>query len=273
MPRFLFWNVDKRDLGDLLDVLCQQHAVDILVLAENGASPSQTLRAVNRQTTEYRFHPHPEQSLGDRVELYSRLPQECVLPCRAMGHYLDVRHIRPPVGESFLLAMAHLSSKLHVDADEQAQLATRLAPVIRGAEDEVGHARTIVVGDFNMNPFETGITSSESLHAVMCRNVASRGSRTVLSEERPFFYNPMWAKFRRGDDEPPGTYYRPSGVVAYFWNLFDQVLVRPSLLSVFRDDSLRILTMAGGASLLTRDGVPSRTAASDHLPIVFELDL
>jgi len=56
--------------------------------------------------------------------------------------------------------------------------------------------------------------------------------------------------------------------------MFDQVLIRPSLLDRFSNDSLEIVEEFGDYSLLSSDnGVPDKTRASDHLPILFGLDL
>ena len=60
--------------------------------------------------------------------------------------------------------------------------------------------------------------------------------------------------------------------VTYYWNMFDQVLIRPSLIDCFRNDSLKILDSDGMQSL-TRTGRPEQGAASDHLPILFGLEL
>lgn len=59
----------------------------------------------------------------------------------------------------------------------------------------------------------------------------------------------------------------------YFWNLFDQVLLRPDLMERFSNDQLEILTTAAGTSLLSEDGRINAAAASDHLPVLFRLNL
>jgi hypothetical protein len=125
-----------------------------------------------------------------------------------------------------------------------------------------------------MNPFESGLVSANGLNAVMDRSVAARGERTVQGTVHPFFYNPMWSRFGDGSPGPSGTYYRDSGEhVTFFWNMFDQVLLRPELLARFRSEDLEILDSDGDASLLTPKGRPSRTKASDHLPVLFRLSL
>jgi hypothetical protein len=84
----------------------------------------------------------------------------------------------------------------------------------------------------------------------------------------------MWAHFGERPNGPPGTFYKPrSTPLSYFWNVFDQVLIRPSLLDAFSDESLHILTTAGDAPLVRTSGRPDKAAASDHLPILFQIRL
>ena len=95
----------------------------------------------------------------------------------------------------------------------------------------------------------------------------------VQSLEHHFFYNPMWSCFGDRETGPPGTYYYDRAeAVNYFWNIYDQVLLRPELLDGFDIDSLRIVTSAGETALLDSSGRPDKAKASDHLPIVFSLN-
>lgn len=162
--------------------------------------------------------------------------------------------------------------KLWAGAEDQREIAADLAREIQEAESLVGHTRTIVIGDLNMNPFEAGVAGASGLHGVMDRRIAARGSRIVRGKRRMFFYNPMWSKFGDADSSPPGTYFRADGVhVSYFWHMFDQVLVRPSLLGSLDDGGVNIVVELGGQSLLTDRGRPNRAVASDHLPVVCRL--
>ena len=78
----------------------------------------------------------------------------------------------------------------------------------------------------------------------------------------------MKAKGRR---EPITT--RLSEPDTIFWNILDQVLIRPDLLDRFKNSDLRILTTDGTVSFLKGRGVPNESVASDHLPILFRLYL
>ena len=85
----------------------------------------------------------------------------------------------------------------------------------------------------------------------------------VQGKAYPFFYNPMWSRFGDGNPGPPGTFYhRRSEHHVYFWNMFDQVLIRPSLLHRFDLEDPLIIEHTGEQTLLTGQGKPSRQAGS-----------
>jgi hypothetical protein len=125
-----------------------------------------------------------------------------------------------------------------------------------------------------MNPFEAGVVSAAGLNATMGRSLASRGHRAVQAKAYPFLYNPMWNHFGDHGKAVCGSYYYDAGEhVNYYWNIFDQVLVRPELLPRFPADGVRIVTETPSTSLLTDDGRPDKKVGSDHLPLLFHLDL
>ena len=84
------------------------------------------------------------------------------------------------------------------------------------------------------------------------------------------FYNPMW-NFLGDFKEPYGTYYYSSSdAVNPYWNVYDQVIIRPALRQRFIDESLKILTGTNEISLLDSEKHPD-CYISDHLPIMFEI--
>ncbi|HEX8197713.1 MAG TPA: hypothetical protein VF571_16090 [Pyrinomonadaceae bacterium] len=269
---FLFWNINRKPLQDLLAVLVREHSVDVLILAECEINDVTLLETLNEnQSPKYgialSYIPNP------RIKIFTTLPRESFRPLGDEGN-AAFRLLRPPIGEEIILVAVHLSSKLHQSDAEQAFNATRLGRSVREFELEIGHTKTLIVGDLNMNPFEHGLVAAETFHAVMTKEIALRNSRTVSGEEKMFFYNPMWGLF--GDNTPgaPGTYYYGSGnQVNYFWNIFDQILIRPSLLPYFDEKNLHILSNVGVKSLLNRKGSPNASFASDHLPILFQLSI
>jgi hypothetical protein len=153
--------------------------------------------------------------------------------------------------------------------------AVHFGDALAAAEEAAGHARTVLVGDLNMNPYDDGVVVTRGLHAVPTRAIARREARRVKFESNVFFYNPMWRHFGERPEGHAGTYYYSSPKArADFWNIYDQVLLRPELLPHFRDEDLEVLhnDSAAGVSLL-RKGIPDHGGISDHLPILFRLQL
>jgi hypothetical protein len=267
--KFLFWNLHCKPLEELLKLLLEEHAPDVVILAECEI-PLLVLRTLLRTQKSIRYR-LLEDDPSPKLVFLSRLPKKAIKLVSDTGG-VAVRRIFSPLGEEFLLVAVHLSSKLRLDSEEQSLLATRLPHIIGDAEKKVKHFRTIVMGDFNMDPFETGLTSSETLHAVMDREIAARQVRTVQGCERRFFYNPMWNFLGDSPSRQSGTYfYNGSSPITHFWHMFDQVLIRPDLLPQFKDENLSILTSAGGIPLLNAKGRPDVDKASDHLPILFKI--
>lgn len=263
MATFLFWNLNRKPLIDRVVALCHERSVDVLVLAESTISDTALLQSLNRgQVSKYRL----PFNLSTRLQFYVRFPPHSFRPVSDEGG-IAIRHLVPPIGVDMLLVALHLPSKLHMRERDQALHAVRVAEAIQEAEGHIGHNRTLVIGDLNMNPFEDGMTGASALHAVMDKTIAGRGGRIVQGKRWEFFYNPMWSRMGDGSQGPPGTYYyNDSGYVSYFWHTFDQVLMRPALLEYFRDDQLQVVTTVEGESLLTPNGIPE-TSGSDHLPV------
>lgn len=174
------------------------------------------------------------------------------------------------------LVFFHLPSKVNYSDDELSEKTEKYRKAIEKYEDEFQPDHyTIVCGDFNMNPFEHGMVKAKGFHSVMEESIANQIKRTIDGDEFRFFYNPMWGFLGdTGKGTVSGThYFRNNNHILYFWNLYDQVLVRPEAITFFDKDSLSILTKkAGHYKLLTNKGLIDKNY-SDHLPIKFTLKI
>lgn len=223
MPTLAFWNVNGSVSPARVAALAREWDVDILILAENENAVPAILRELNRDATRFYFS---DIGQSDRLTILTRfLPDPSILIRDSPG--VSIRNYHMPLSDSFLVVAVHLASKLRRRTEDQILATTRLARFIREAEENVGHKRTIVIGELNMNPFEAGMVGSEGLHGIMDRRIASEISRIVQGELCGFSYNPMWTMLGDLGPSPPGTYfYNSSTELNYFWNMFDQVLVR-----------------------------------------------
>lgn len=267
-----FWNLNKKDLGGELRDLVRACGLHLLILAECSLSDDEVLDAVNTGSGPD-FVKDPFNGFSRIRFFYTKLELRAFSDDEEEGSHVAIRRVRLPQGGDVTLVAVHLRSKRESDVADQTVQAQRLRKKIEEAEAAAEHDRTLVLGDFNMNPFEQGLVAAEALHAVMDRRTARKCERTVQKQRRKFFFNPMWSRLGDASDGPPGTYYYVrSSQVCFFWNTFDQVLLRPSLLPACEDRDIEVMTSIGDHSLLRGDGRPDARRYSDHLPLFVRLD-
>ena len=122
---------------------------------------------------------------------------------RMTAHTLRVGNSR-----SILVVCVHGHDRRSVpDEKDRADHAQDLAANILLVESDVGHSRTIVCGDFNMNPFEQGMVAARCFHALLSQDLTRTIHKLGRRAKYPCFYNPMWACFGDRPKRPPGTYY------------------------------------------------------------------
>ena len=266
---FLFWNVNRQQLRERVARLVVVHSADVVILAECAMQSAVVSRTLSDATGDtFRVVP----GSGSELRLFTRLPLAGWQPFirEPLDAWLGYRVAVPDVPE-FLLFAAHLPSKIQTEEPDRTLTAHLLGEDVNRLEQHAGHRRTVVVGDLNGNPFESPIAGAFGLHGMMSRDLARRDDRRIRGREYAMFYNPMWGLFGDRTPGPPGTYYRSSSQsVNYFWNTYDQVLLRPEIMDQL--NGLRVLDSDGMESLLTVNGLPDATNASDHLPILFRLD-
>ena len=189
-----------------------------------------------------------------------------------------LRKLKAPGCVEILIRAVHLASGLHRTPAERKDDSSPTVLAIREAQREIGHARSVIVGDFNLDPFEDGMVFTNGFGAMMTKELV-RSIAPTPDKRLGHFYNPMWGRMGRDiDDGAPGTYYwdasRPSNI---YWNYLDQVLIGYDLLDRFPDDRFRILTSVPVSGedrqLIRKKEIHWGIELSDHLPILFDIDL
>lgn len=270
MLSIMYWNIGNNDLTVNVARLARTYNLDIIILDESQIAPGSLLFEINSPRAVYEHVPQ----LGcDRFYLFVRFPKAHI-STRFEADRMSIHEVQIPGRLAFLLSIVHLPAKQNSSSSSQAMDCVRYADWITQTEIATKHKRTVLVGDLNMNPFEDGMVAASGFHATMCRSIANTRSRTVRGRRYEFFYNPMWSLLGDYPQGPPGThYYKRSDTVELFWNMYDQVLIRPELISCFDNSSLKILTTDGIDSLISSKGIPLKERLSDHLPIIFSLNI
>jgi hypothetical protein len=226
MLRVALWNTAKKPIARILRKIVQEHDINVLILLERGETIVTLLEALGSDTDEPWFSPW---GLCERVTVLTRF-SDTFVSVLSEGQRYTLRRVALPGIPDLLLGAVHLNSRLHQNESSQTLATCELADEVERVEEQLGHRRTILLGDFNMDPYDDGMVGAGALHAMMSRRTALLGSRTIGRKNYQMFYNPMWALLGDRDTGPPGTYrYWSSEHICREWHMFDQVLLRPAL--------------------------------------------
>jgi exonuclease III len=270
--KFLFWNINNKNLKNNIINIVKSSDIDIIILLESKIDSIQFINDL--KINGLQFYENKSVIPQSRIKIFSKFKNDEFKPFQDLNEKITIRKLKIKENKEILIAIVHLISKREFKNLEQYQEATRYYQEIINAEKNSENDNTIVIGDFNMNPFEEGMIMTNCFNAVMSKEIAMKGSKKVQGKDYKYFYNPMWNLFGDNKDEPFGTYYyNSSGHINYYWNIFDQVLLRPNLIQNFNHDSLKILNSDGIASLLNKSGIPNKSDLSDHLPVLFSITL
>ena len=264
--KLLFWNVHRNiNINDILAQAILETNADIIGLAEyNDIIINDLLHKLN--TTDNPYYAFP--FLGcKRINIISKINSHLCKPLFQCSYY-SIWNFPYRETERINIAFVHFPI-CYLKEYDKIDIVDELREVVENCEKETKCINSLIVGDYNMNPFEKQIYAGNGLNATPVSSIARKSSRNVRNKERLFFYNPMWNLL--GDfNSPSGSYYKyESGVECLFWNLFDQVCIRPSLIDSFKQDQLKYLTQINKINLL-KNSIPD-VEISDHLPLFFEL--
>lgn len=273
MLTFLFWNIQSKSLQHRVARIAEWRGVDVILLAECDVPAGEMLTALNAAAAVSAWAYPPAGSL--RLKLFTRLPAASVVDrFTEVADRMTIREIHPPSGLPFLLAGVHLPSKFNWKDADHASWVHFLVDDLQRVEGP-NPGRLVLVGDLNMDPFDAAVVDGFGLHALSTPQAAAWNDGRVV-QGRPTsrtFFNPMWGLLGNSRGLPAGTFDRRASVpVNHFWHALDQVLLRPALAGNLRSaeildhDGVDRLTHKGG-------GWPDADVGSDHLPILFVLDV
>ncbi|MDB5270093.1 MAG: hypothetical protein JWP58_3133 [Hymenobacter sp.] len=307
MTRFLTWNIQSKHTPirqQVLEALVQEHAFDVIVFQEASGLPL-TIE-LNKLGYE------PVQLAGTdpvgtvRIFLKKNTFQQLSL---THTHDKDKKIVMVELrrytskAASFNVAAVHLYSKKGRSEREQLWRNHQLLLELHEWEKNVSTTnRTILVGDFNANPYEANLRDPFLLRGQESRALIKQlqGPPLPISQwirsALDFWYNPMWHLL--GDHEPvtapsplatarvvTGSFYFYNEGETPFWNLYDGFMVRPALMEEVVHSALRVLVQTGPTPYFSPSPItdflqpyvtgpknsPILTELPDHLPVTFAL--
>ncbi|MEP2446809.1 MAG: hypothetical protein ABJI69_06240 [Balneola sp.] len=260
--KIIFWNFNKNTDISLIDELVELENPEILAIAETGTHANKITLSLKKINPKY-YHITPNNS---KIEIFTTLPTNNKSNIIDEGRLFGFQfYYQKKLINVFFV---HLQDKLHHNIADQTSFSKIYADIVKSYEDKFDNKISLVAGDFNMNPFEIGMIESTGFHSVSDFSVANKMNRTIDSRKYDFFYNPMWSFL--GDQSlgnVAGTYYYwKSSPTCFFWNIFDQFLIRPQFANLFKKYKIEILTNLNNTTLVKPNSIID-DQYSDHLPI------
>lgn len=236
----MFWNLFRKNLiGPLIQIILEND-VDIVVLVETENLDVQgVVNALKLQNQEWKvLEICPEADI--RVLAKRNIHISVHKEDKRFASYKIFKK-----EEVYLFNVVHLSSAMYLEEAARDQRAMNISRVLRKIEEGVfvdTEYKSIVVGDFNLQPYSLGISSVHGFNATMSMTEAKKRFRKVEDEPKLFYFNPTWKLM--GDNKiVQGTYYNSSDQQekSIFWYTFDELLIRPYFIDRFNWDYFGII--------------------------------
>lgn len=273
----MFWNVLKKDLSSTVREMAVNHDADIILLGELKRDD------VDKYVNELKKNNYVLRTKkNSKVKIFDRLTNiqgTLISPPTEKPQGKRITNLIYEInGEKILIVGLHLYSKAAVKQEETRKgFANEALKIIEEIETGHGIEKTILIGDFNMNPYEQGMTDFFGIHSTMCRNTALKMMKKLGGEKKRHLFNPSWQAYASVGDsvKPAGTLYYDGDPYASrtdYWNLLDQVVISPTLVSNSKEFSI-ITGINKGQYNLLKDLKPDSDKFSDHLPILYKIEL
>ncbi len=274
----MFWNVNGRGNEFCSTLYSLAQNVDILLLTESKIEDSEIKKNIGLEKVPYKSGFY-ETELTPR--LYTKIPLTKIehyssAPSKRMVFY----NLQTVEYGEIIIAGIHFPSKATYHGQTQLSLATTYSNWLYEIENQRKHTQTVLFGDFNMNPFEAGMIEPQAFNATLLYDVAKQGQRTFHFQKFYYFYNPMWnwlgdREYKSGTPKLPGSFYYKTtdDVTQIYWNVFDKVIIRPSIIDAIDYATIKIHEVIPVSTLIRQDFNKRPDNFTDHLPLTFNLKI
>ncbi|HDR7977704.1 TPA: hypothetical protein QC443_005833 [Bacillus cereus] len=265
-----YWNLKRKDLSGEIKELVSRSPFDILFFSE---TTQRTRKALDEVLRPMGYTSRTQLSGNVRVALFEKYQQSEIVMIKEERRFTMI--IYNFGGENYMVVGVHLDSPVsYPDEADRYVVAKDVYSIIAFYSEYYKVNNTVVIGDFNMNPFDRGMVSELSFKATHCKQTAQ-----TINKGKDYFFNPSWKIFSNdlteAEKKPPGTiHYVPRNKDTYvdYWHVFDQVLISPYMISEY-SNSYEVLTEWNKVKLLDASLIPDRTNFSDHLPIIYTIKI
>ncbi len=254
----LFWNLKGNNIAEyILDCLAEND-IDIAVFSEHSG--------VNFSLIASKINYNYIEGLGGCEKIVMLAKESIDVEIKQEQTRYALYHIICN-SVQYIIAGVHLQDRFTTDTATRIACIGRLINDLSNVERRCKCKNTIIIGDFNANPYDDELLQMNAFNAVLFKDVIQKSeTRKVGDEIYRRFYNPI-LNFISEDTKTYGSFYYTGGSSAPVWNCLDQVLLSKALVDEIA--ALKYLKSINGKSLMTT--VKPKENISDHLPLLVEI--
>lgn len=259
--KILFWNLNGNNIKEYIKQCLVENEVDIAVFAEH--------KGVNFISLEHEMlhsYRHIEGMGGcDKIAIFAARPATVLIKQEQSRYVLYTVDFDR---KKYVIASVHLQDRRSSDSAIRIETIGRLMNDVKNLEQSSKCNNTIIIGDFNANPYDEELLQMNAFHAVLFKEIIRKSeTRTIDNRAYRRLYNPT-IHFLSEDTQNYGSYYYQNGSCTPVWHCLDQILVSKALIDNIK--SLQYIRNIGDKSLINRIA-PNRNI-SDHLPLYVRFD-
>lgn len=256
----LFWNLQKKPNEKHIANCLIENNIDIALFSEYQNNDFKKL--CSKSLNAYKW----EEGNGgcNKITLLCKVPINVTIK-REQDRY--VLYEINKTNFHFIICGTHLQSRTHSDPAKRINTIGRLVNDIKNLEDSIKCHTTIIIGDFNANPYDPELLQMDAFHAVLFKDVIKKSeTRTVNGQSYRRFYNPI-IHFLSEDTKMYGSFYYSNDSSTPVWHCLDQILVSKSLVESI--SNVKYLKNIKNINLINK--VRPNAKISDHLPLFAEI--
>ncbi len=254
----LFWNLKNNDITEYIVECLIENNIDIAVFSEHKGVDFYKID----KTTDYNF----VESMGGCEKIVMLAKNSIAVEIKQEQSRYALYHITKGSSQ-YVIAGVHLHDRLNTDTATRIACIGRLVNDISNVERRCKCKNTIIIGDFNANPYDDELLQMNAFNAVLFKDVIRKSeTRKVDGITYRRFYNPT-IDFISEHTKNYGSFYYSSGSSTPVWHCIDQVLLSKAL--VDNIVSLSYLRNIGKKTLINK--VKPNEVISDHLPLLVEI--
>ena len=179
----LFWNLKQNNIDELVRNVIVENDVDVAIFSEyKSINYIDVIKRLN-----YKYKWHDGFSGCEKVTLLCKNDIEVKVRREHSRYTLYTLYLE----ENIIVGGVHLPSPPYNNSEDRKNVLRELVRDIKELESSEKHTRSIVIGDFNCNPFDQEMIQKDAMNSVLFKDLIKK-SETVKCNDKMSRVEKSW---------------------------------------------------------------------------------